>query len=77
MSSPLIKYNSLNVCKSQKKTNHRYLAITERCTRELFQFQAKASLLGSSVYEVVRIAVSRVVGLLYTPGPFKTNQLLD
>ena len=34
-SSSLIKYNSLYVCKSQKKTNHRYLAITERCNREL------------------------------------------
>ena len=33
LSSPLIKYNSIYVCKSQKKTNHRYLAITERCTR--------------------------------------------
>ena len=43
----------------------------------LFKFHPKASLLGFSVYEVVRVAVSRVVRLYYTPGPFKTNQVFD
>ena len=80
MRSPLIKYNKLYqfyMFVRVREKNHRYLAISERCTREWSIYLASKSFSlarGLAFMKSFASLVSRVVGLFYTPGAFTKNK---